>query len=190
MFEKWSYHILIFLSVTTIRRASCAGSDQNVNVQYGVDCSWPVHSFNLRCGSTLGDRQGIYEDFIEGCREKYGDLCDSSEERRITRSLRQPEFSMVSRTEYLRRVNALFRFLKKRILSDRSFGGVYRTIQLKVFLSKKLLILCVNNLAPSGKPTSTESERNDGQREQQRSIIGNLRHTSSRLVIRKDSAVA
>ena len=34
--------------------------------QYGVDCSFPVHRSEIRCGDFLGDRKTIYEEFMEG----------------------------------------------------------------------------------------------------------------------------
>ena len=58
--------------------------------EYGVDCSFPIHSTQLKCGSLLGDRQSVYDDFMKGCRDKYGNECDSNEEKRIRASLDQP----------------------------------------------------------------------------------------------------
>ena len=70
------------------------------SVEYGVDCTWPVHSKELRCGDLLGDRMTPYENFMEGCRKFYGkkgDRCDSVEQDRIEMSVRQPQ-SMVNFT--------------------------------------------------------------------------------------------
>ena len=68
---------------------------------YGVDCSWPVHSKEWKCGGHLGDRESIYEDFMEGCRKHYGPRkakrCDETERDRIEMSVRQPQ-SMVNYT--------------------------------------------------------------------------------------------
>jgi prolyl 4-hydroxylase len=67
---------------------------------YGVDCSFPVHSKDFRCGDLLGDRKKIYEDFMEGCRKHYGrkaGRCDQTEDDRIAMSVRQPQ-SMVNYT--------------------------------------------------------------------------------------------
>lgn len=67
---------------------------------YGVDCSFPVHSKEFKCGDLLGDRQTFYEQFMEGCRQHYGskaNRCDITEEDRIAMSVRQPQ-SMVVRT--------------------------------------------------------------------------------------------
>jgi prolyl 4-hydroxylase len=64
---------------------------------YGLDCSFPIHSFDLSCGDLLGDRKQFYEDFMAGCREFYGkkgNRCDQTEVDRLTMSKRQPK-SMV-----------------------------------------------------------------------------------------------
>jgi prolyl 4-hydroxylase len=71
-----------------------------VVADYGVDCSFPIHSKDLRCGDRLGDRKKVYEEFMQGCRDFYGKrgrMCDSSEEGRIEMSIRQPR-SMVNYT--------------------------------------------------------------------------------------------
>lgn len=68
--------------------------------EYGVDCSFPVHSKEWKCGNLLGDRRSVYEDFMEGCRKKYGSQgfrCDITEDDRLEMSLRQPQ-SMVNYT--------------------------------------------------------------------------------------------
>jgi hypothetical protein len=70
------------------------------NADYGVDCSFPIHSKEFKCGNLLGDRKKFYEDFMEGCRKYYGrkaDRCDTTEDDRIEMSLRQPQ-SMVNYT--------------------------------------------------------------------------------------------
>jgi prolyl 4-hydroxylase len=67
---------------------------------YGVDCSFPIHSRNWRCGDLFGNRTKFYEDFILGCRAYHGKQahrCDSTEDDRIAMSLRQP-MSMVNYT--------------------------------------------------------------------------------------------
>ena len=69
---------------------------------YGVDCSFPIHSKEFNCGDLLGDRQKVYEDFMEGCRRHYGskgNRCDTTEEDRIVMSRRQPQSMVVSVTE-------------------------------------------------------------------------------------------
>jgi hypothetical protein len=66
---------------------------------FGVDCSWPVHSYELKCGDLLGDRQSVYEDYMEGCRKCYGKKgrrCDTTEDDRIEMSVRQPQSMVVS----------------------------------------------------------------------------------------------
>lgn len=72
-----------------------------VVADYGVDCSFPVHSKELRCGDRLGDRMKVYQDFMQGCRDYYGKSkgvrCDTTEDDRIEMSVRQPQ-SMVNYT--------------------------------------------------------------------------------------------
>lgn len=69
---------------------------------YGLDCSFPIHSKENSCGDLLGDRQSFYEDYIEGCRQHYGpkkgSRCDQSEADRLVMSKRQPQ-SMVNYTD-------------------------------------------------------------------------------------------
>lgn len=69
--------------------------------EYGVDCSFPIHNKDLTCGSYLGDRASIYEEFMLGCREKYGAICQSNDYRRIVTALRQPEMVAVRRLNVL-----------------------------------------------------------------------------------------
>lgn len=67
---------------------------------YGVDCSFPIHSFELNCGDLLGDRNAVYEEYMQGCRDKWGDKgarrCDQNEADRIEMSRRQPQSMVVS----------------------------------------------------------------------------------------------
>jgi prolyl 4-hydroxylase len=71
-------------------------------VDYGLDCSFPVHGVESSCGDLLGDRKAIYDEFMDGCREKWGAKgaarCDSNELDRLEMSRRQPQ-SMVNYTE-------------------------------------------------------------------------------------------
>lgn len=67
--------------------------------EYGVDCSFPIHSTNFDCGDLLGDRKKFYEDYMAACRKyvgKKGSRCDDTEEDRLRMSQRQPQ-SMVVR---------------------------------------------------------------------------------------------
>lgn len=67
---------------------------------YGVDCSFPIHSTDFRCGDLLGDRKSFYEEFMQGCRDSLGPKkarsCDVTEQDRLQMSLLQPQ-SMVVR---------------------------------------------------------------------------------------------
>jgi len=49
----------LFLGALAIRRDSSAA-------EYGVDCSFPVHTTDFRCGDILGDRKKLYDDFMQG----------------------------------------------------------------------------------------------------------------------------
>jgi len=96
-----------------------------VNVSYGVDISFPIHHVKVSTNypwlphnvdpakhptppeyqnqpiQVLGDKQGSYDRFIEGCRKKYGSrggMCDSTERDRVAMSLRQPTSMQVSQT--------------------------------------------------------------------------------------------
>jgi prolyl 4-hydroxylase len=82
-----------------ILAASIASPSQSA--EYGVDCSFPIHSKTFQCGSTLGDRKTFYEDFMAGCRKHFGrkgNRCDQTEDDRLEMSQRQP-MSMVNYTE-------------------------------------------------------------------------------------------
>jgi hypothetical protein len=92
MFAKTS----ILLLLLTLSQAS---SVDNADEGFGVDCSWPVHSLEWRCGDLLGDRKSVYENFMEGCRQhfgKKGSRCDTTERDRIEMSVRQPQSMVVS----------------------------------------------------------------------------------------------
>jgi hypothetical protein len=68
---------------------------------YGVDVSFPIHHHWTESSTPLNDeRKVVYENFMDGCRKKYGSrgkLCDETENDRIAMSLRQPQ-SMVNYT--------------------------------------------------------------------------------------------
>lgn len=75
----------------TLLAASAQAAD------FGVDCSFPIHSKDFQCGDLLGDRKQFYENFMQGCRDFYGkkgSRCDSTENDRIRMNMRQPQ-SMV-----------------------------------------------------------------------------------------------
>jgi prolyl 4-hydroxylase len=68
---------------------------------YGVDCSFPIHNVESSCGDLLGNRQAVYKEYMDGCRQKWSrkgaSRCDESEKERIGMSRRQPQ-SMVNYT--------------------------------------------------------------------------------------------
>jgi hypothetical protein len=63
----------------------------------------------------LGDRQGVYDDFMNGCRKVYGESCDLYENDRIVMNLRQPQ-SMVNYTstgfKHIKAPDDLYNILK------------------------------------------------------------------------------
>ena len=92
---------------------------------YGVDVSFPIHRMTISTNypwlphntdptnnptpseytdmplQPLGNRQKVYDEFIEGCRQKYSKqrgACDATEKGRVEMSLRQPA-SMQNYTE-------------------------------------------------------------------------------------------
>jgi prolyl 4-hydroxylase len=86
---------------------------QAQDANYGVDCSFPIHSKEFRCGNLLGDRKKIYDDFMEGCRKFYGNKgkrCDSTEQDRLEMSLRQPQSMVVRDTRIIVRLVSGFNF--------------------------------------------------------------------------------
>jgi prolyl 4-hydroxylase len=68
---------------------------------FGLDCSWPIHSHDFKCGNLLGDRQAVYDHYMDGCRKKWGaqgaKRCDANEDDRLEMTRRQPQ-SMVNYT--------------------------------------------------------------------------------------------
>ena len=77
-----------------------------VVADYGVDCTFPIHSKEFKCDYNFADdRQKFYKDFMQGCRDYYNNhngnmkasRCDATEDDRISMSLRQPQ-SMVNYT--------------------------------------------------------------------------------------------
>jgi len=70
---------------------SVSVTDENKGTPYGVDCTFPIHHKNLRCGDLLGDRSSVYEEYMQGCYDKFDQhVCDDYENDRISMSLRQP----------------------------------------------------------------------------------------------------
>ena len=65
---------------------------------YGVDVSFPMH--HEEWTPLNQERKRIYEEYMQGCRDKYGSKgsrCDQNEKDRIDMTLRQPQ-SMVNYT--------------------------------------------------------------------------------------------
>lgn len=75
--------------------------DPDGNLEYGVDVSFPMHHSKVLAApkNPLGDKQKAYEEFIQGCVEKFGsrgNRCMATEQDRVEMSLRQPQSMQVS----------------------------------------------------------------------------------------------
>ena len=91
------------------------------NDHYGVDVSWPIHSYNVSTNydwlphniannniptpseyqnlpiQPLGNRQNVYNEFMNGCIEKYNVAeCMECEEGRISTNLERMKYMVVS----------------------------------------------------------------------------------------------
>eukprot|EP00980_Cylindrotheca_fusiformis_P021174 scaffold8136_cov127-Cylindrotheca_fusiformis.AAC.14 len=92
------FHHFLFFAVLGMAAAPSA----NAQGDYGLDCSWPIHSTDMKCGNLLGDRKKVYEEYLQGCREKWGAKgarrCDEAEAGRLDMSIKQPQ-SMVNYTD-------------------------------------------------------------------------------------------
>ena len=102
--------------ILPVHSDSITVTDENQGTPYGVDCTFPIHYKNLRCGDILGDRKTIYEDYMQGCYDAFGkDICDDYEDDRIAMSLRQPA-GMVNYTstgfKKIRAPEKLYKILK------------------------------------------------------------------------------
>jgi hypothetical protein len=114
----------IIMAMSVILSPLVSG-EEDQSPEYGVDVSWPIHRTWISTNydwlphnvdpennptpeeykdmpvQVLGDRQKFYDDFLQGCRDKYGKYgtaCDSTERDRVEMSLRQPT-SMQNYTE-------------------------------------------------------------------------------------------
>lgn len=82
-----------------------ANSSSSNTLQYGLDCSFPIHSHLIQCNSTyiFGgiDKQKYYNQYMNNCRNYYnnstlfesfnGYKCDNTEKHRIQQNIRQPQ---------------------------------------------------------------------------------------------------
>ncbi|KAL7467460.1 hypothetical protein ACHAXS_007706 [Conticribra weissflogii] len=87
--------------VTLLPASHSQKNEQPINAlgqkSYGVDVSFPVHYRTVldkdHPDQVLGDKRKMYEEFMEGCRARYGSKgrsCDITEEDRVAMSVRQP----------------------------------------------------------------------------------------------------
>lgn len=60
-------------------------------INYGTDCSFPHFRKVSSCGTLLGNRSSVYFEYMEGCRQRYGDACDDFEEARLRKNKRKPQ---------------------------------------------------------------------------------------------------
>lgn len=74
-------------------------SDNYPWLEHNIDLSKPIpKEYREKPIQPLGNRQQFYEDFMQGCREHYGKsgrACDSTEDARVSMSLRQPQSMVV-----------------------------------------------------------------------------------------------
>lgn len=91
---------LLIATLASCFSAAIAEESQIDDVGYGLDCSWPIHNFESSCGDMLGDRKAVYDEYLRGCREKWGSKgavrCTQGEADRLEMSRRQPQSMVVS----------------------------------------------------------------------------------------------
>jgi hypothetical protein len=100
------------LSYLTILSSTFATASRNDD-SYGLDCSFPIHSKALSCGDLLGDRQGVYDNFMDGCRNHYGEECNYEEDTRIAMNIRQPQSMVVRRDSFFKQTTEEFEVFAK-----------------------------------------------------------------------------
>jgi hypothetical protein len=100
------------LLVVTILALSVGASEDDNGADYGVDCSWPVHSTDFSCGDLLGDRKKVYDEYMDGCRAKWGKKgaarCDENEQTRLSTNRRQPQGMVVRYNLWFLNYDGLF----------------------------------------------------------------------------------
>mmetsp|Transcript_55340 Transcript_55340/g.134401 ORF Transcript_55340/g.134401 Transcript_55340/m.134401 type:complete len:424 (-) Transcript_55340:108-1379(-) len=97
MYLSTSIAVTVLLVASSV--ISIEVTDENAGDPYGVDCSFPIHYRNFRCNNYLPEQQRLYDEFMQGCYDTYGQThCDNYENDRIMMSLAQPQ-SMVNYTD-------------------------------------------------------------------------------------------
>jgi hypothetical protein len=102
MIQALSKHVALRFAVAMILLTNLSHYVVGVEDEgkYGVDVSFPIHHHWTESSTPLNEeRKVVYENFMEGCRKKYGrrgKLCDETENDRIQMSLRQPQSMVVS----------------------------------------------------------------------------------------------
>mmetsp|Transcript_21855 Transcript_21855/g.62276 ORF Transcript_21855/g.62276 Transcript_21855/m.62276 type:complete len:476 (-) Transcript_21855:58-1485(-) len=83
----------LLLALLAITRAAFASTiDDSIN-NYSFDCSFPIFDKEklTECAIDLGDKVSFYENYMDGCRQKFGaDVCNNNENERIEMNTRQP----------------------------------------------------------------------------------------------------
>jgi hypothetical protein len=85
---------LFFLSLLLV--AVSADLNELGQESYDIDSSWAIHSTHL--ADTFGDKQSLYNDFMQGCRSSIPESDTSScyDEYRIHMNVNQPSGMRVS----------------------------------------------------------------------------------------------
>lgn len=160
----------------------CLVATSVLAADYGLDCSFPIHSKDSSCGNLLGDRKTFYEDYIKGCRKFYGkkgSRCDVTEQERLVMSKRQPQ-SMVSYPT--RRLWESSRSTPKRLLTNHSSSlTLVDRLTTPILASKRSRRqrLSSSSSANIGNATKIRDPKRPGQWETHTSTTGHLRLTWS-----------
>jgi prolyl 4-hydroxylase len=83
-------HILLTILLSTYFQTPIRSEED-----YGVDTSFPMHRPHIEDpANILPNRQEIYDEYVEGCRQKYPEpkgICEDSENGRVDMALAQPQ---------------------------------------------------------------------------------------------------
>lgn len=120
---KLLYMIMLLVSALMKLGNLVDGAQEHNKLEYGADVSWPMQHFQVSTNypwlphnvdpsletpseyrdmplQPLGNRQKIYDDFLQSCADHFkekGSRCYESEIARIEMGLRQPQSMQVSR---------------------------------------------------------------------------------------------
>ena len=71
---------------------NCLSSNEQIDSNYGVDVSWPIHHHQVSTNYPLGNKRMLYEKYMTGCIEYYKpdkETCQTTEDYRINANLNQ-----------------------------------------------------------------------------------------------------